>query len=42
VEQISRDATREVLATIAARLRTAVRAGDTPARLSGDEFVVGN
>ncbi len=30
----------EVLATIASRLRAAVRAGDTPARLSGDEFVV--
>jgi diguanylate cyclase (GGDEF)-like protein len=30
----------EVLATLAARLRTSVRAGDTPARLSGDEFVV--
>jgi len=30
----------EVLATIAARLRNAVRAGDTPARLGGDEFVI--
>ncbi len=30
----------EVLATIAARLRRAVRSGDTPARLGGDEFVI--
>jgi diguanylate cyclase (GGDEF)-like protein len=30
----------EVLCTIASRLRGAVRVGDTPSRLSGDEFVV--